>query len=128
MKVGCKNVRCNWRGASLWLSRGVNPFDKTEEITGCPECHGINTCEQVCDVDECQEFASCGWISPEGYQHTCRPHMAPKFPVTWCSRCGQEFGPGDHGFSHCENHGERSDPAQPAPDPPAAPAGPEKRA
>ncbi|WP_157359762.1 hypothetical protein [Caldimonas brevitalea] len=22
-----------------------------------------------------------------------------------CSQCGRYFGPGDHGFSHCENHG-----------------------
>lgn len=29
---------------------------------------------------------------------------APKFAVTGCSQCGQEFGPGDHGYSHCENH------------------------
>jgi len=27
-----------------------------------------------------------------------------KFPVVTCSQCGGEFGPGDHGFSHCENH------------------------
>lgn len=29
---------------------------------------------------------------------------APKFANVSCSQCGQEFGPGDHGFSHCENH------------------------
>jgi len=29
----------------------------------------------------------------------------PKFDKTFCSQCGGEFGPGDHGFSHCENHG-----------------------
>ncbi len=27
-----------------------------------------------------------------------------KFENVSCSECGQEFGPGDHGFSHCENH------------------------
>ncbi len=27
-----------------------------------------------------------------------------KFEKTSCSQCGEEFGPGDHGFSHCENH------------------------
>lgn len=21
-----------------------------------------------------------------------------------CSQCGRDFGPGDHGFSHCEDH------------------------
>jgi len=27
-----------------------------------------------------------------------------KFPDVYCSNCGQAFGPGDNGFSHCENH------------------------
>ncbi len=27
-----------------------------------------------------------------------------RFPVTYCSQCGEAFGPGDHGFSHCANH------------------------
>ena len=31
---------------------------------------------------------------------------APRFEVTYCSQCGGTFGPGDHGFSHCENHSE----------------------
>ncbi len=29
---------------------------------------------------------------------------SPKFPETWCSQCGQPQGPGDNGFSHCEDH------------------------
>ena len=32
------------------------------------------------------------------------PPPKPKFANVFCSQCGQEFGPGDHGFSHCENH------------------------
>ena len=28
----------------------------------------------------------------------------PKFAKTYCSQCGGEFGPGDAGYSHCENH------------------------
>lgn len=28
----------------------------------------------------------------------------PRFPQTWCSSCGEEFGPGDSGYSHCEDH------------------------
>lgn len=27
-----------------------------------------------------------------------------KFEQVSCSQCGGEFGPGDNGFSHCENH------------------------
>lgn len=28
----------------------------------------------------------------------------PRFPSVSCSQCGREFGPGNHGFSHCGNH------------------------
>lgn len=28
----------------------------------------------------------------------------PRFTKTYCSQCGGEFGPGDHGYSHCQNH------------------------
>lgn len=27
-----------------------------------------------------------------------------KFEKTHCSQCGGEFGPGDHGYSHCSDH------------------------
>lgn len=28
----------------------------------------------------------------------------PRFTNVYCSNCGREFGPGDHGFSHCDDH------------------------
>lgn len=28
----------------------------------------------------------------------------PKFKETFCSQCGGAFGPGDEGFSHCDQH------------------------
>jgi len=28
----------------------------------------------------------------------------PRFKNVFCSQCGQDFGPGEHGFSHCRNH------------------------
>lgn len=31
----------------------------------------------------------------------------PRFENTSCSQCGQEFGPGDSGFSHCSSHRNR---------------------
>jgi hypothetical protein len=35
-----------------------------------------------------------------------RPDYAemPKFEQTFCSQCGGIFGPGDSGFSHCDQH------------------------
>lgn len=32
------------------------------------------------------------------------PKGSPRFPEVSCSQCGQSFGPGDHGFSHCSSH------------------------
>ena len=29
---------------------------------------------------------------------------SPRFDNTYCSQCGSEFGPGDHGYSHCNDH------------------------
>lgn len=28
----------------------------------------------------------------------------PRFEQVFCSQCGGEFGPGDSGYSHCEDH------------------------
>ena len=27
-----------------------------------------------------------------------------RFKNVYCSQCGKDFGPGDHGFSHCQTH------------------------
>lgn len=44
-------------------------------------------------------FSWCGF---------CRTRVSktPKFDKTSCSQCGQEFGPGDCGYSHCSDHKE----------------------
>lgn len=42
-----------------------------------------------------------------GNIHAARAALAkhaPKFLNVSCSQCGQDFGPGDHGYSHCSNH------------------------
>ena len=28
----------------------------------------------------------------------------PEFKRVYCSQCGEEFGPRDSGYSHCEDH------------------------
>jgi SNF2 family DNA or RNA helicase len=33
--------------------------------------------------------------------------MSPRFNRTYCSQCGGVFGPGDHGYSHCDQHWSR---------------------
>ncbi len=34
------------------------------------------------------------------------PHVAkqPRFDEIWCSQCGEGFGAGNNGYSHCEDH------------------------
>lgn len=34
--------------------------------------------------------------------------MTARFANVSCSQCGQDFGPGDSGYSHCINHQIRS--------------------
>jgi hypothetical protein len=33
-----------------------------------------------------------------------RINMTPQFEATYCSQCGGSFGPGNSGFSHCDQH------------------------
>jgi hypothetical protein len=55
----------------------------------------------------CQPFSSYA----EGRQHErdcerCQRILRgePRFGQTYCSQCGEAFGPGEHGFSHCKSH------------------------
>jgi hypothetical protein len=59
--------------------------------TKCRHCDGSGSYEAgVAQL-------TCPWCKGTG-------ECEPKFAHTYCSQCGGEFGPGDHGFSHCENH------------------------
>ncbi len=49
--------------------------------------------------------------SPFTYKHVICPEgegvkAIPRFPKTFCSQCGSEFGPGNEGFSSCSQHQE----------------------
>lgn len=41
---------------------------------------------------------------PPIFQQALKPFMPPRFTETYCSQCGQTFGPGNHGYSHCSEH------------------------
>lgn len=43
-------------------------------------------------------------FEPLAWRDNVPTSTAPRFANVSCSQCGQEFGPGDHGFSHCANH------------------------
>lgn len=65
------------------------------------------------EFDDARTAAPDGWMAYDPYTgctycpacaESLREPETPKFPETFCSQCGAEFGPGDHGYSHCENH------------------------
>lgn len=35
---------------------------------------------------------------------TARTIKPARFPQTFCSQCGRNFGPGNSGYSHCKDH------------------------
>ena len=62
-----------------------------------PPCHA---CVEPITEDE---------LNSVGYTYEA---PAARFPEVSCSQCGQSFGPGDSGFSHCQDH-KAASPAQP---------------
>lgn len=44
------------------------------------------------------------WPKETWFQKRRRFLSLPKFDNVFCSQCGQDFGPGDHGYSHCQDH------------------------
>lgn len=53
----------------------ANPFNAAENIHGCPLCYSVNSFKNICDETDCEEEATCGWPSAEGYRRTCELHM-----------------------------------------------------
>jgi hypothetical protein len=66
--------------------------------------------------DQMRECVKCGmscrWDMVDnsffGFESGCIDEIekkdSPKYQNISCSQCGQEFGPGDRGFSSCDNH------------------------
>jgi hypothetical protein len=70
--------RCNECGKkterSLMLE-GVNPFDETDYVLGCPGCRACNPpWIEVCDEPGCERQADCGTPTDGGYRRTCGRH------------------------------------------------------
>jgi hypothetical protein len=66
---------CGWLGAEADLARAEHPFIANDEIHGCPSCGEVTDLAMACDEDGCSRPATCGMPTPEGYRHTCGPHM-----------------------------------------------------
>jgi hypothetical protein len=87
----------------------IPPITKLPEIKIiCPECG------QICGADDIHFIKDTGLCRncfdvPAIYRKEAReglktiPSPLP-FKNTYCSQCGKKFGPGMHGYSHCEDH------------------------
>ena len=78
-----KSQREAVKAAIRWAVRGATMNGTEPDFD--PDALVLNAAYALC--------GPCGDLTPK-----------PKFANVFCSQCGQEFGPGDHGFSHCENH------------------------
>ena len=52
-----------------------NPFNASEMLDGCPECRCIFSFHRVCEADGCDEVATCGAATNEGYMCLCDKHL-----------------------------------------------------
>lgn len=76
---------CNCIATANELLRAPNPFDPRQEIVGCPNCKAVDRFDRVCEVDDCNRTASCGWTDSKGTRHhTCGEHM------NW-AECGEHL-------------------------------------
>ncbi len=54
-------------------------------------------------------FTVVGWHPSQApVDAPAEPAVRPRFANVSCSQCGRDFGPGEHGFSHCDNHSGRT--------------------
>jgi hypothetical protein len=72
-KIKCEE--CGWIGTQKEELRGVNPFDKSSPVFGCPKCFEINSTFSICDENGCEERANCGTPVEKGYRWTCGKHI-----------------------------------------------------
>lgn len=71
------------------------------EALSRPDGFARLTCKEEKDARIAFALAA---LSARAGEDAPQPSATPRFADVSCSHCGQSFGPGDHGFSHCENH------------------------
>lgn len=76
VRLVCDEVNgCGWRGNSNTVLRAPNPFDLSDELTGCPKCREVGTIRTCCDEPGCWEPDTMGTPTPDGYRRTCWKHQ-----------------------------------------------------
>lgn len=73
--------------------------DRMNEKFGPPE-YGYDWCRKLAYKigEQGNDHPSDNAISKAKEWENC------KFADVYCSQCGESFGPGNHGYSHCEDH------------------------
>lgn len=66
---------CGWRGNEDQILIAPNPFDGSDDLTGCPECKSTNSVILACDEQGCWRKATCGTPTLSGYRQTCGDHI-----------------------------------------------------
>lgn len=72
---------CDKVSETVELLRAPNPFNASEEITGCPACGAVENFAQTCDYPGCRHDVSSGTPMPDGdYVNRCWQH-SPRNPA-----------------------------------------------
>lgn len=70
----CKS--CSWEGTDKDLLKAPSPFNPDDELTACPDCQAVEDFDEMCEIDGCDNYASCGWPSySRRYVRSCGKHM-----------------------------------------------------
>ena len=81
---------------------------KVALVTGGNRGIGAEVCRELARKGYAVYLGARDKAKGEMVAEQMKEHLAttgtPKFQKVWCSQCGKEFGPGNSGFSHCENH------------------------
>jgi hypothetical protein len=60
------------------LLRAPSPFNAEDELIACPKCRAVVWFIELCDEPGCDEPASCGFPTADGYRRTCGKHSNSK--------------------------------------------------
>jgi hypothetical protein len=101
-------VLCEQRSAN-WAALAVLSVSTSQSVDYC--CRSAEDAVQAQCVSRCmvRNLSSYSQLDSEPEREQLADLLqimvgSPKFSQTSCSHCGSVFGPGDHGFSHCEDH------------------------
>lgn len=87
MRYAC--TECDWRGPKDAILKAPNPFAQQEILWGCPNCHSVQDMREICMQEGCENEATCGTPTPDGYKRLCGEHYAAILPMPLIDRRGE---------------------------------------